>query len=100
MKIIAWNINGIRSTMKESDLYDLMEQEKPDIICFGETKISCPFMDVEEELKEKISGYKYRFWSPCKTKKGYSGTAIFSKKNPINVSYGLLDKDKKGILNF
>jgi exodeoxyribonuclease-3 len=97
MKIIAWNINGIRSTMKESYLYDLMEQEKPDIICFGETKISCPFMDVEEELKEKISGYKYRFWSPCKTKKGYSGTAIFSKKNPINVSYGLLDKDKKQI---
>ena len=60
MKIIAWNINGIRSTMKTNDLYDLIEKEKPTIICFGETKISCPFDDVETELYTKIKGYKYR----------------------------------------
>jgi len=96
MKIIAWNINGIRSSMKENDLYELIKNEKPDIICFGETKISCPFEEVKEELKEKIKGYKYRYWSPCKTRGGYSGTAIFSKKEPINIIYGLDDIDNEG----
>jgi len=95
MKIIAWNINGIRSLMKEEYLYKLIEDENPSIICLGETKISCPFVDVQNELKEKITGYKYRFWSPCKTKGGYSGTAIFSKKNPLTISYGLKDKNDK-----
>ena len=65
LKIIAWNINGIKSLMKKNDLYNLIEKEKPNIICFGETKISCPFLNVQEELKEKIKGYKYRYWSPC-----------------------------------
>jgi len=95
MKIIAWNINGIRATMKEKDLYDLIEEEKPSIICFGETKISCPFNDVQDKLKEQIKGYKYRYWSPCLIKNGYSGTAIFSKKKPINVIYGLFDNEKQ-----
>jgi len=96
MKIIAWNINGIRSLMKLDILYKLMEEEKPDIICFGETKISCPFIEVQDELKEKIIGYKYRYWSPCMTKNGYSGTAIFSKKKPIEVFYGLEELDQEG----
>ena len=84
--------------MKKNDLYNLIEEEKPDVICFGETKISCPFIDVEEELKEKIKGYKYRYWSPCLVKKGYSGTAIFSKKKPNNVIFGLGDNsiDEEG----
>jgi exodeoxyribonuclease-3 len=96
MKIIAWNINGIRSSMKENDLYNLIQNEKPDIICFGETKISCPFEEVQEELRNKIKGYKYRYWSPCKTRGGYSGTAIFSKKEPTNIIYGLDDIDNEG----
>jgi exodeoxyribonuclease-3 len=96
MKIIAWNINGIRSSMKGKELYDLFEDEKPDIICFGETKISCPFVDVQNELKDKIKGYKYRYWSPCKTKGGYSGTAIFCKKQPNSIIYGLDDIDEEG----
>ncbi len=54
LKIISWNVNGIRAIMKKNNLYDLIEKEKPNIICFGETKISCPFMDTEEELKKKI----------------------------------------------
>ena len=96
MKIIAWNINGIRSSMKGKELYDLIEDEKPDIICFGETKVSCPFIDVQNELKDKIKGYKYRYWSPCKTKGGYSGTAIFCKKQPDSIIYGLDDIDEEG----
>ena len=64
VKIIAWNVNGIRSLIKNDNLFDLLEEEKPSIICFGETKISCPFVNLEEELKTKIKGYKYRYWSP------------------------------------
>ena len=89
LKIISWNVNGIRAMMKKNDLYQLIEKEKPNIICFGETKISCPFIDTEEKLKIKIKGYRYRYWSPCLVKKGYSGTAIFSKKKPLGVTYGI-----------
>jgi len=89
IKIISWNINGIRSLMKKEELYNLINKYKPNILCFSETKISCPFIHVEKELKNKIKGYRYRFWSPCLIKNGYSGTAIFSKKKPINVIYGL-----------
>lgn len=96
LKIISWNLNGIRAMMKKDDLYNLIEKEKPHIICFGETKISCPFIETEETLKEKIKGYKYRYWSPCKTKGGYSGTAIFSKKKPLEVTYGINDLDQEG----
>ena len=88
MKIIAWNINGIRASMKNSDLYNLIDIEKPHIICFGETKLSNPIDLVSNELDIKLPAYKYKYYSTC-SKKGYSGTAIFSKKKPINVTYGL-----------
>ena len=91
-KIIAWNVNGIRSMLKKEDLFKMIEEEQPDIICFGETKISCPFIDTEIALKEKIKGYPYRYWSPSMARKGYSGTAIFSKIKPINSYIGILDK--------
>lgn len=99
MKIIAWNVNGIRSLIKKNYLYKLINNEKPSIICFSETKVSCPLLFIQLELKEKIKGYKYRYWSPCKIKDGYSGTAIFSKKKPINIYYGLKDKDNKELDN-
>jgi exodeoxyribonuclease III len=89
IKIIAWNVNGIRSLMKNDNLYNLIETEKPNIICFGETKLTCPILGVQTELKEKISGYKYRYFSQCLIRGGYSGTAIFCKKKPLVVSYGI-----------
>lgn len=91
-KIIAWNVNGLRSLMKKKDLDDLIKKEKPDIICFGETKLSCPFIDTENEIKNKFPDYKYTYWSPCLVKNGYSGTAIISKIKPLNNYNGLLDK--------
>lgn len=94
MKIIAWNVNGIRAILKKPDLINLINNEDPDIFCLGETKITCPLLNVQEEIKNNLkSEYEY-FWSPCKTKKGYSGTAIYSKIKPINVIYGL-KVDKK-----
>jgi exodeoxyribonuclease III len=89
MKIIAWNINGIKAHLKKDDLFNLIKHQKPDIICMGETKVSCPFINVQDELKERIEGYPHRYWSPCLTRNGYSGTAIFSQKKPLNVFLGM-----------
>ena len=88
-KIIAWNINGLRAMIKKNNLFDLIEKEKPNIICFGETKLSCPIDKTKEIVREKIKGYKYRYYSQCVVKKGYSGTAIFCKKKPLNVLFGI-----------
>lgn len=95
MKIIAWNINGIRAMLKKNNLVELINNEEPDIICLGETKISCPFNDVKEMINQKLNNKYYNYWSPCKVKAGYSGTAIFTKKEPINVIYGLHVNDKE-----
>ncbi len=89
MKIIAWNVNGINAMLKKDYLIDLINNENPDIFCIGETKVSCPFIDTKDELNKKLKEKYNNYWSPCKTKGGYSGTAIFSKKEPIEVTYGL-----------
>ena len=80
MKIIAWNVNGLRSLLKTDYLDELILNEKPDILCFGETKLSCHI-----EVKLKYPEYKYIYWSLCNKKKGYSGTAIFCKKKPLKL---------------
>ena len=91
MKIIAWNVNGIRSLVKNNinDLNEMITNERPNVICFGETKLSCPIDAVEKLLKDNISGFKYRYYSTCTDKGGYSGTAIFSNKKPNNVIYDM-----------
>lgn len=84
MKIIAWNVNGLRSLLKNNNLKILLENENPDILCLGETKLSTN-IKINDEL---LNIFKYKFiYSSIKN--GYSGTAIFSKKKPINVFYGL-----------
>jgi exodeoxyribonuclease-3 len=89
MKIISWNVNGIRAILKKDYFIDLINSEDPDVFCMGETKISCPFLNVQEEITEKLKSKYFNYWSPCKTRKGYSGTAIYTKKEPENVIYGL-----------
>lgn len=89
MKIIAWNINGIRAMIKKGYLIDLINNENPDIFCLGETKISCPYNDVIDFINSNLEHKYLSYWSPCKTKNGYSGTAIYTKKKPLSVIYGL-----------
>ena len=95
MKIISWNVNGIRAILKKDYFIDLINSEDPDVFCMGETKISCPFLNVQEEITEKLKSKYFHYWSPCKTRKGYSGTAIYTKKEPENVIYGLKIGDKE-----
>lgn len=95
MKIIAWNVNGLRSLLKTNYLDDLINEEKPDVFCMGETKLSCPYDDIEKQIITKFPQFKFRYWSPCKIRGGYSGTSIFCKKEPLSVQYGLKYKDKE-----
>lgn len=96
MKIIAFNINGLRANIKKTDLFDMIKEEFPTIICLSETKLSCPTFDTEQIILEKLPTYKYKYYSTCSNKKGYSGTAIYSRKQPINVVYGLYNMDEEG----
>jgi exodeoxyribonuclease-3 len=89
MKIIAWNVNGLKSLLKTKHLDNMINDEDPDVFCMGETKLSCPYDEIESQIGTKFPQFEFRYWSPCKTKKGYSGTSIFCKKEPLSVSYGL-----------
>ena len=73
MKIISWNINGIRAIAKKG-LADFLRQEKPDILCLQEIKAH------REQVDEILENYENHFWNSAE-KKGYSGTAVFSKIN-------------------
>lgn len=88
-KMISWNVNGIRAALTKGFL-DFFNEVDADIFCLQETK--CQVGQVEIDLP----GY-YQYWNAAE-KKGYSGTAIFSKKEPISVKYdmGIEEHDKEG----
>ena len=81
MKIISWNVNGIRAVLKKKFM-EFMDEYNPDIICLQEIKAS------EEQVDLKLDNYPYKYWNSA-VKKGYSGTAIFSKYSPITVENDL-----------
>ena len=83
MKLISWNLNGIRAVQKKG-LAEIIDYINADIIGFQETKAQDN--QVREALHE-VQGY--HIYSSSAIKKGYSGTAILSKKEPINITYGL-----------
>lgn len=80
MKIISWNVNGIRAVMTKG-FPDFVKKYNPDILCLQETKAH------PDQVDELLHDYEHHFWNSA-DKKGYSGTAIFSKIKPLNVSYG------------
>ena len=89
MKLISWNVNGIRACVNKG-FKDFFEEINADIFCIQETK--CQIDQIELEFE----GYK-SFWNSAE-KKGYSGTAIYTKKEPISVKYGIgiEQHDKEG----
>ncbi|MFV0518224.1 MAG: exodeoxyribonuclease III [Aminipila sp.] len=78
MKFITWNVNGLRACMGKGFI-DFINHENPDFICLQETKMQ------EGQAEVPLDGY-LQFWNSAH-KKGYSGTAIFTKKEPISVNY-------------
>ena len=89
MKLISWNVNGIRACVNKG-FKDFFEEINADIFCIQETK--CQIDQIELEFE----GYK-SFWNSAE-KKGYSGTAIYTKEKPISVKYGIgiEQHDKEG----
>ncbi|NLX64732.1 MAG: exodeoxyribonuclease III [Clostridiaceae bacterium] len=88
-KLISWNVNGLRAVLGKGFL-DFFDSEQPDILCLQETKITEGQLDLELEGYESYYNYA--------EKKGYSGTAVFTRIKPLNVTYGIgIDKhDNEG----
>lgn len=86
MKIVSWNVNGIRACVRKGFL-DYFSNVDADIFCIQESKLQAG--QIELELK----GY-HQYWNYA-LKKGYSGTAIFTKQKPLSVSYGLGNTDEE-----
>ena len=80
MKIISYNINGIRAAVKKG-LYDWLDQEKPDIFCMQETKAQVDQIDYKH-----LESLGYHCYWKSALKKGYSGVGIITKEKPLNVS--------------
>lgn len=89
MKLISWNVNGLRACMNKG-FKDFMDNIDADIFCVQETKMQ------REQAAFVFDGYE-EYWNSAE-KKGYSGTAVFSKTKPLSVSYGLgiEEHDKEG----
>ena len=80
-KLISWNVNGIRAIIKKG-FYDFINEYNPDVICIQETKAH------PEQVTIELDNYPYQYWNSAE-KRGYSGTAIFSKIKPLNIINGI-----------
>lgn len=80
MKLISWNVNGLRAVINKGFM-DFFKQIDADIFCIQETKMQ------EGQIELILDGY-YQYFNSA-IKKGYSGTAVFTKEKPINVTYGI-----------
>lgn len=86
MKIVSWNVNGIRACVKKGFL-EYFQQVKADIFCLQETKLQAG------QIELHLEGYE-QYWNYA-VKKGYSGTAVFTKKKPLSVRYGVGDMSEE-----
>ena len=84
MKLISWNVNGLRAAINKG-FKEFFEEINADIFCVQETKMQLEQLDIFMEMI--FNGY-HQYWNSAE-KKGYSGTAIFTKEEQINVKYGL-----------
>ncbi|MBL3643944.1 exodeoxyribonuclease III [Bacillus sp. RHFB] len=89
MKLVSWNVNGIRACVKKGFL-DYFKDVDADIFCIQETKLQ------EGQISLELEGY-HQYWNYA-LKKGYSGTAIFTREKPLSVKYGVgeLDEEPEG----
>ncbi len=88
MKIISWNVNGIRACIKKGFL-KFVKKEDPDILCLQEVKAH------PEQVDMNLSSYEHHYWNSAE-RKGYSGVAIFSKTKPLAIKNGIGLLDEEG----
>ena len=89
MKLISWNVNGLRACM-DKGFMNFFKEVDADIFCIQESKLQ------EGQIELELPGY-YQYWNYAE-KKGYSGTAVFTKEKPLEVTYGIGEEihDKEG----
>lgn len=80
-KLVSWNVNGLRACVSKGEFQKFMREVQPDVIGLQETKLQ------EGQIEIDLPGY-HQYWNYA-DKKGYSGTALFTKEEPVNVTYGL-----------
>ena len=80
-KLVSWNVNGLRACVGKGFL-DFLTAEAPDVVCLQETKME------REQADFDLPGY-HEYWNSCQVRKGYSGTAVFTKEKPLSVRYGI-----------
>ena len=80
MKLISWNVNGLRACLGKGFL-DFFHQADADVVCLQETKLQ------PHQIELELPGY-HQYWNSAE-KKGYSGTAVFTRKEPLSVTYGI-----------
>jgi exodeoxyribonuclease-3 len=90
MKLISWNVNGLRAVLKKNFL-EFLAAEKPDVLCLQETKC------MPDQVEQLWPASYTTFWNSA-VKKGYSGTAIFTKERPLKVTphIGITEHDNEG----
>ncbi|XP_019187099.1 PREDICTED: DNA-(apurinic or apyrimidinic site) lyase, chloroplastic-like isoform X2 [Ipomoea nil] len=100
LKLMSWNVNGLRGLLKLESLCikKLAQREDFDLLCLQETKLQ--EKDVKVIKESLVDGYDNSFWTCSVSKLGYSGTAIISRIKPLSVKYGLgiIDHDSEGRL--
>jgi exodeoxyribonuclease-3 len=85
MKIYSWNVNGIRAVVRKGEIQKFLAEHQPDILCLQETKAE------QGQAELDVSGYE-EYWNSSRTKKGYSGTAIFTRIKPIAIINDIPEK--------
>ncbi|MFI3214357.1 MAG: exodeoxyribonuclease III [Eubacteriales bacterium] len=88
MKLVSWNVNGIRACVSKGEFENLYREVDADVICIQETKMQVGQADI------RIEGYE-DYWNSA-IKKGYSGTAVFTRVKPLSVSYDIGDANHTG----
>lgn len=87
MKLVSWNVNGLRACLNKGFL-DFFQQEQADVVCLQETKMQ------QGQAELELPGYR-QYWNSAE-KKGYSGTAVFSRVEPLSVSYDIENPQHTG----
>ncbi|ETV92572.1 exodeoxyribonuclease III, variant [Aphanomyces invadans] len=85
VRVLAWNVNGLRAVLKSS-FRAYIACEDPDVLCLSETKIDDASLG---QVKRMLPQYPFQYWN-CATQKGYSGTAVFCKTEPLSVRTSLV----------
>lgn len=97
IKMISWNVNGLRALLKRKDensFLQLAKKENFDVLCLQETKLQ--EKDVEQIKQSLLDGYDNSFWTCSVSKLGYAGTAVISRIKPVSVKFGLGIPDHDG----